>query len=404
MSINTEVQTQRFAISDVEFADYNPRQISDDALRGLRESLRDVGLLDMPVVNLKGAKPRLIGGHQRVTALKAEGYTHFDAVVVHFDEAAELTANLTLNNRSIQGSFDAVKAMPVIEAVEPGLVTPQHGGLDALFDSLRTQAARMEAGAKKATDAPAESAEPHSEPGYVYRLGKHRLVCGSFTALHDLLPKKASATITDPPYGVGYVQASTGESVENDALTGDAWTEFLAEACELIVKRTNGLCYVFMSSQEIPALQQAFESAGGRFVTWLFWEKDRFTLSRGDYHHIHEPCLFGTTAKHEPKLNGDPRPNLLQFPKPSVNDLHPTQKPVALIRALMEDATKPNDIVLEPFCGSGTTLVVAEELARVCYASELSPAHCDTIRKRWAGVAHPDDQDWVALTPGEPLG
>jgi DNA modification methylase len=130
---------------------------------------------------------------------------------------------------------------------------------------------------------------------------------------------------------------------------------------------------------------------------WLFWAKDRFTLGRGDYHHMHEPCLFGARQGVAVKISAQ-YTNVLEYPKPQTNELHPTQKPVELIRDIVLASTDTNDIVFDPFAGSGTTLVVCEEQRRTCYAVEISPKHCDTIRKRWAEQVHGPDCDWRVLT------
>lgn len=393
---------QKFALADLEDAPYNPRQITAEAMQGLRESLGGLGLLEMPIVNVHGGAKRIVGGHQRVKALRAQGIKYADCVVVAFNDVTEMSANIALNNPAIRGEFDVRKAVPMLDALMKNQPSPNYMGFDPLSTELHAMAERLGPllPPSSATDgAESDASQPvDSKANTLYVLGRHRLYCGDASALPKLFGKKrADACITDPPYGVSYEQASTGETLQNDDLQGEGWKTFIDAAVRSILKCTNGPCFVFMSSKEIPSLEQAWREAGGVLHRWLFWAKDRFTLGRGDYHHMHEPCLFGahqgTATVVHPQLK-----NVLEFPKPQVNDLHPTQKPVELIRMLVNVSTEKGALVLDPFAGSGTTLVVCEELGRACYAVELDAKHCDTIRRRWAEQVHGTGCDWRALT------
>lgn len=403
--IDTTTTIAKFVLKELEHASYNPRFISTEAMQGLRESLSGLGLLEMPIVNVHGGKKRLVGGHQRVKALLADGFQYVDCVVVDFDEAREMAANLSMNSPAIRGEFDVRAAVPLLDKIVSELPAPNAMGLGLLAVDMTALAERLgplvppSAAADETPTASKDAVD--SKPGTVYALGAHRLLCGdAMVHASKLFGKKkvADACVTDPPYGVAYEQAGTGETLQNDDLEGEAWVTFLRAACEVIVDRTEGPCYVFMSSKEIPALDSAWSHAGGQRHRWMFWAKDRFTLGRGDYHHMHEPLLFGSSAKITPPKTKAPRTNVLEFPKPQTNDLHPTQKPVELIRLLVEDATEKGEIVFDPFAGSGTTLVVCEELGRVCYAADIEPKHCDTIRRRWAEQTHGIGCAWKDLT------
>lgn len=406
--IQTAPEIARLPLAELEHASYNPREITPEAMSGLLESLGNLGLLELPVVNVRDGKKRIVSGHQRVTGLLQKGVTHADCVLVRFDDAAEMSANLSMNNSMIRGTFDPKVAIPTLDALMTALPTPGYMGFDRLAQELHAQADRMSAGQTKAENSGATVDEkaPSSVVGVVYALGKHRLLCGSFEDTARLLAKKAlpiDACVTDPPYNVSYEQVTTGETLANDDLDAEAWRAFLTSLCRVILKYTKGPSYVFMSSKEVPALQTAWEESGGVMHRLLFWSKDRFTLGRGDYHHQHEPIMYGArTGSVFIRSQGPPRTNVLEFPKPVTNDLHPTQKPVELIRALVEDATGEGGVVFDPFAGSGTVMAVAEELHRICYACELSPKHCDTIRRRVAEQVHGPGCDWESLTP--PLG
>lgn len=398
MSINTKVETEILALADLDPAAYNPREISPQSMAGLSESLTKLGLLDLPVVNVREGKRTLVGGHQRVTVLKQQGYTHARCVVVRFDDVAERVANLTLNNPAVRGTWDPLKAHPLLQVVMPTLAAPAVMGFDILDADIARQLKLLEAGRTPATSAGAAPDKPKSKVGQVYHLGDHRLVCGPFeNHLAKLLGKKeAVACITDPPYNVAY-ESAAGETIEGDAQPIEQWLTFLDNLAQTVLAATSGPCFLFMASRELPALDAAWRKNRGRVQRWLFWAKSSFTLGRGDYHHAHEPILYGGRGAVPPFAH-----DVLEYPKPSANDLHPTQKPAELIEELMKASTKPNDLVIDPFVGSGTTLAVAQATGRICYASEMDPRYCDVTRKRWAEQVHGLGCDWAKVTTAGP--
>lgn len=398
MSIKTDVETEIFALDDLQDAPYNPRTIAPDALRGLTESVTQLGLLELPVVNVRDGMRKIVSGHQRVKTMRAEGYTHARCVVVRFDDVAEKAANLTLNNPAVRGAWDPLRAKPMLDALLPTLAAPTVMGFDVLQTDIARQLKSLEAGATPAGNAPATPDKPKSKLGEVYRLGDHRLACGPFQDhLLKLIGKRTvAACVTDPPYNVAYESAS-GDSIEGDRQSPEEWLTFLDTLAATVLKATAGPCFLFMASRELPALDAAWRKNHGRVLRWLFWAKSSFTLSRGDYHHAHEPILFGCRDGAS-KVARYPH-DVLEYAKPSVNELHPTQKPVELIAELVLFGTQPGDIVIDPFVGSGTTLAVAQANGRVCYATERDPRFCDVTRKRWAEQAHGAECDWVALTP-----
>lgn len=392
---------QKLRLDELEFATYNPRHLSDEAKKGLGESLDEFGLMELPIVNTHEGRKRLVGGHQRVRALIDADVLYADCVVVDFDDAQEMAANISLNNSATQGTFDAEKALPSLEGIAARLPRPDFAGFDSLSKSLHDQAARLESNKEKEPPQQSKPVKPKSKLGTVYRLGNHRLYCGPFQdGLAEMLNgSSADACITDPPYGVSYIQSSTGESLQNDDLTGAAWIQFLDDFSKVCLEVTDGPAYVFMSSSGVAPLQLAWEKSGGVVHRWLVWAKDKFTLSRGDYQHQHELALYGARAGVKLAIPKTARTNVLCFPKPRVNALHPTMKPGELIRTLMLDSTPVGAVVIDPCAGSGTTLTVAESTGRVCYACEIDPAYADVIRRRWVELVHGSTKDWVKKTP-----
>lgn len=399
-AILTKPTIKKLRLADIEDAPYNPRHIADAAFQGLRDSLQAFGLLELPVVNTHGKKLRLISGHQRVAGMRADEVEWCDCVIVDFDPTQEKVANLTMNNPAIRGTFDISKAVDQIPDLSADLPRPDFAGFDKLLEGIRDKADRLSAtNGAEAEDTTPKVTKPKSKPGTVYKLGRHRIYCGDFEdGMKAMLGnKKADLCVTDPPYNVAY-ESAAGDSIKNDAMSPDDWREFMERICAAIVKRTKGASYVFMSSKELPSLFNAWEKADGAVLGLLVWAKDRFTLSRSDYHHQHEPILLGCPNGATPGFEGL-HTNVIECPKPSTNNLHPTQKPTALIRMLLEDSADPGDTVIDPFCGSGTTLMVAEELGLKCLASDLDPRFVDVVRKRWAEQVHGEGVKWAMKTP-----
>lgn len=402
----------KFKLSTLSGAEYNPRKIDDAAMKGLRESLQLYSLLEMPVVNVHGGKTVVVSGHQRIAALLAEGYEAADCVVVDYDPIKEKMANLTMNNPGIQGTYDPLKALPSLEKIVAEIPQPDTAGFEALMNKVRHDAERIGKNLAKtqATDeanAAPKVSKAKSKPGLIYRLGAHRLYSGSFQdGLTKLLGKKRpKAAVTDPPYRVAYegTVETPKEGIKNDDLSDADWAEFLIAMTKTLISVVDGPCYVFMSDLERYSLHAAWLAQGGVVQRWLTWVKDHFTLNpltaaAVDYKPQSEPCLYGWRAGLNPPAPQKARTNVLEYPRLRKTVLHPSQKPVELIRDLVMDATEPGDIVLDMFMGSGTTLVAAEELGRVCYGCELDLVHCDTIRQRWAQQVHGPEADWLALT------
>jgi DNA modification methylase len=186
---------------------------------------------------------------------------------------------------------------------------------------------------------------------------------------------------TDPPYNVQY--KGTGRQILNDDL-GKAFEAFLQDACRNLLAVTAGAVYICMSSSELHTVQQAFTAAGGHFSTFLIWAKDHFTLGRSDFQRQYEPILYGWRQGAERYWCGDRKQgDVWFFPKPKVNDLHPTMKPVALIERSISNSSQPNAAVLDPFAGAGSTLIACQKMGRQARLIELDPQYVDVIVRRW---------------------
>ncbi|MFN3347405.1 DNA modification methylase [Pseudorhodoplanes sp.] len=242
-------------------------------------------------------------------------------------------------------------------------------------------------------EAPEPPAEPISRPGDLWICGEHRVLCGDATVLNDvekvLGGELADMTFTDPPYNVNYANSSQEKQrgknrpILNDAL-GEDFGALLYDACVNILALTKGAVYICMSSSELDTLQKAFREAGGKWSTFVIWAKNTFTLGRSDYQRQYEPILYGWKDGADHYWCGARDQGDVWFlDKPAKNDLHPTMKPVALVERAIRNSSKSRDIVLDPFGGSGTTLIAAERAGRRARLIELDPKFVDVIVQRW---------------------
>jgi DNA modification methylase len=168
---------------------------------------------------------------------------------------------------------------------------------------------------------------------------------------------------------------------------GGGFEAFLYDACINILSVTKGACYICMSSSELHALQRAFTAAGGKWSTFVIWAKNTFTLGRADYQRQYEPILYGWKEGADHYWCGArDQGDVWFFDKPHKNDLHPTMKPVALVERAIRNSSKSRDLVLDPFGGSGTTLIAAERAGRRARLIELDPKYVDVIVQRWQEV------------------
>ena len=245
--------------------------------------------------------------------------------------------------------------------------------------------------------APEVPVTPVSKSGDVWIMGQHRLLCGDSTdaASYDTLlgTERVAMIFQDPPYNVDYANTAkdklrgTNRPILNDNL-GDGFQDFLLAAFKPALARCNGAVYVAMSSSELDTLQAAFRAAGGKWSTFIIWAKNTFTLGRSDYQRQYEPILYGWPEGATRHWCGDrDQGDVWHFNKPRVNDLHPTMKPVELVERAIRNSSRPGDVVLDPFGGSGTTLIAAQKSGRQARLIELDPKYVDVIVRRWQEYA-----------------
>ncbi|WP_028989114.1 site-specific DNA-methyltransferase [Thermithiobacillus tepidarius DSM 3134] len=374
----------------------NARQHSEDQIAQIAASIAEFGFVN-PI--LTGADGVLVAGHGRLAAAHKLGLATVPVVVLDHLTPTQRRALVLADNRLAElATWDNDLLRIELEALQDDGFDLDLTGFDAdaLADLLAGEEQEHE-GQTEDDAVPDVPEEPVSQPGDVWLLGPHRLVCGDATtaeAFALLFPdgERADMVFTDPPYNVNYANSAKDKlrgkhrPILNDAL-GEGFFDFLYDALALINAHTRGAIYIAMSSSELDTLQAAFRAAGGHWSTFIIWAKNTFTLGRADYQRQYEPILYGWPEGAERHWCGDrDQGDVWQIKKPQKNDLHPTMKPVELVERALRNSSRPGDVVLDPFGGSGTTLIAAEKSGRVARLIELDPKYADVIVRRW--------QDW----------
>lgn len=369
-------------------ADYNPRKDlkpGDAEYEKLKRSIEQFGYVE-PVIWNK-TTGRVVGGHQRLKVLLDMGITDVDCVVVEMDEEKEKALNIALNK--ISGEWDKDKLALLISDLQGtdfdvSLTGFEPAEIDALFkDTLKD-------GVKEDDfDVDAELQKPTvTRLGDVWTLGRHRLVCGDSTKAEtfDLLMagKKANLVVTDPPYNVNY-EGSAGK-IKNDNMADEAFYNFLLAAFKNTeaVMADDASIYVFHADTEGLNFRRAFADAGFYLSGTCIWKKQSLVLGRSPYQWQHEPVLFGWKKKGKHQwYTGRKESTIWEFDKPKKNGDHPTMKPIPLLAYPIMNSSMSNTLVLDPFSGSGSTLIACEQTDRSCFTIELDEKFCDVIVKRY---------------------
>jgi site-specific DNA-methyltransferase (adenine-specific) len=242
-------------------------------------------------------------------------------------------------------------------------------------------------------DVPEPPADPVTQPGDLWQLGRHRLLCGDATKAADvarLLAAPADLLLTDPPYNVAYEGGTSDRlTIANDSMPEAEYRQFLAAALgtSLSHLRPGGGFYVWHADLHGLTVRQAASGAGLEVRQCLVWVKPSLVLGRQDYQWRHEPCLYVWRDGAAHTWLGDrAQTTVLEFDKPARNGDHPTMKPVALFEYLVRNSCPPGGTVLDPFGGSGTTLIAAGQSGRTAALLELDPRYCDVVIRRFEGV------------------
>lgn len=375
----------------------NARTHSKEQILQLRASLREFGFVN-PVIVDKDLN--IIAGHGRILAAKEEGITEVPCVFAeHLTEAQKRAYIIADNRLAMNAGWDMEMLSVEISELQ---------GVDFDLSVLgfdEAELSKLMGDIEDVKDDDFDVDEELKKPavtkvGDLWLLGNHRLICGdstkidTFTVLMD--GKQANLVVTDPPYNVNY-EGSAGK-LKNDNMADEAFYTFLLSAFKNMeaVMTKDASIYVFHADTEGLNFRKAFSDAGFYLSGTCIWKKQSLVLGRSPYQWQHEPVLFGWKKAGKHNWYSDRKQTTIwEFEKPKKNADHPTMKPVPLIAYPILNSSMVNSIVLDPFGGSGSTLVACEQTERICYTIELGEKYCDVIVKRY--VEQVGDSDSVFL-------
>ena len=362
----------------------NARTHSKEQINKLRASIREFGFVNPVIID---REYNVIAGHGRIAAAREEGITEVPCVFVdHLTEAQKKAYILADNRMALDAGWDEDMLRVELEALEEmgydlGLTGFDDKELAALFPAEEAK--------EDDFDVDAELQKPtFTKTGDVWTLGRHRLVCGDATdpAVYAVLmdSTKANLVITDPPYNVNY-EGSAGK-IKNDNMAGEKFYEFLLAAFKNMesVMAPDASIYVFHADTEGLNFRRAFADAGFYLSGCCIWKKQSLVLGRSPYQWQHEPVLYGwkKNGKHQ-WYTGRKETTIWEFDKPKKNGDHPTMKPIPLLAYPIGNSSMTNAIVLDPFGGSGSTLITCEQTDRICRTIELDEKFCNVIVNRY---------------------
>jgi len=400
---------QKVSVSKINPAAYNPRvdlKPGDKDYEKLKDSINTFGYVEPLVWNSKTGN--LVGGHQRLKILIEQGLVEVEVSVVDLSPEKEKALNLALNR--IQGDWDNQKLATLLEELTrnsevdiktTGFDLPE---ISEILDSVQ-EAIEDDFNLDGEL---ANTGTPVTQKGDLIQLGNHRLFCGDSSKPEDVVrligDNKINLIFSDPPYNVDYYggnrpvpknarpKASRNwERIYNDNLTQEEYEKWLRQIfVNVSVYLAEGTpIYIWNGSKQFGPMYVMFTELGYHVSCVITWAKESFSIGYGDYNQQTEFCLYGW--KEDNGAHNWHGPNnestLWQIKRDSTASYnHPTQKPVALAHRAIRNSSKRGDIVLDMFLGSGTTLIAADGLERVCYGMEIDPGYCDVIVRRYIKV------------------
>jgi DNA modification methylase len=391
----SEMQWKDLPIDQLKPATYNPRKKlkpGDKEYEKIKNSIKEFGYVEPIIVNYDMT---VIGGHQRLTVLKDLGYETVQCVQVHIEDEHKVKAlNVALNK--ITGAWDEQLLADLLVDLKSvdfnvdltGFEAPE---VEQLFSKVHSKDVKEDD-----FDVEEELQKPtFSKTGDIWHLGEHRVICGDATlpeTYHRLMDgKKANLVLTDPPYNVN-VEETAGK-IKNDNMPDDKFYQFLF--CAFVNMEQNmesdASIYVFHADTQGYNFRKAFKDAGFYLSGCCIWKKNALVLGRSPYQWQHEPCLFGWKLGGRHQWYSDRKQTTIwEYDRPKSSKDHPTMKPIALMAYPIRNSSMSHCIVLDPFLGSGSTLMACVETDRICYGIELDEKFVDVIVRRYVKEKGPD--------------
>ena len=390
MTNQPTMEIKELPLKELKPAAYNPRKKlkkGDKEYEKIKQSLLKFGYVDPIIVN---KDMTVIGGHQRLTVLKDLDYETAKCVIVDLPKEDEKALNIALNK--ITGQWDeALLADLLLDLQESDFNLDLTGFEPPEIDDILSNVHDKEL-SEDEFDVEEELKKPTlSRHGDIWQLGKHRVICGDSTKAETykqlLDDRKANLVVTDPPYNVD-VEETAGKILNDNMSDGDFY-QFLLSMFTQVENHMedDASIYVFHADTEGLNFRKAFKDAGFYLSGCCIWKKNSLVLGRSPYQWQHEPCLYGWKKKGKHQWFSDRKQTTIwEYDRPKSSKDHPTMKPIQLMAYPIQNSSMRGTIVLDPFLGSGSTLIAADQTGRVCYGIELDEKFVDVIVKRYIEV------------------
>lgn len=390
MTNQPTMKIKELPLKELKPAAYNPRKKlkkGDKEYEKIKQSLLKFGYVDPIIVN---EDLTVIGGHQRLTVLKDLDYETAKCVIVDLPKEDEKALNIALNK--ITGQWDeALLADLLLDLQESDFNLDLTGFEPPEIDDILSNVHDKELSEDEFDVEEELKKQTLSRHGDIWQLGKHRVICGDSTKAETykqlLDDRKANLVVTDPPYNVD-VEETAGKILNDNMSDGDFY-QFLLSMFTQVENHMedDASIYVFHSDTEGLNFRKAFKDAGFYLSGCCIWKKNSLVLGRSPYQWQHEPCLYGWKKKGKHQWFSDRKQTTIwEYDRPKSSKDHPTMKPIQLMAYPIQNSSMRGTIVLDPFLGSGSTLIAADQTGRVCYGIELDEKFVDVIVKRYMEV------------------
>jgi DNA modification methylase len=383
-------------ISSLHADPTNPRRINDEELAKLERSITENGFV-APIIARKNDNV-IVAGHQRIKAAARLGYKTVPAVIIDIDVDSSRLLNVALNKISGEFDFDMLEQFFADIDTNSSLDATLSGfdqiDIDGFLNSVESKEKRDRIETFDISEAlsPPEL-QTMTKLGDIFALGSHVIICGDArndTHLTSLLNgDKVKMLVADPPYNANFQRkptksSETSAAIINDNLLDGEWKAFVDEWVRNCVSRVDGAMYICPGIKELGTLNDSLERLSAHWSDTLIWVKDRFVLGRADYQREFEPIWYGWPAGVKRYWCGDrTQSDVWRIDRPNESPLHPTMKPIELIERAIENSSKIGDTVLDPFLGSGSSLIAAERTGRHLRGVEISARYIDVSIARW---------------------
>lgn len=367
-------------IKEIKPYDRNAKKHDDTQINNVAESIRQFGFVQPIVIDSNGV---IVIGHCRFEAAKRLKYAEVPCIMVDDLTPEQVDALRIVDNKTNESPWD-------IDLLAEELQDLDLSMFDFAWDLMEETAEATEITEDEAPEVD-KTNDPISKFGQIWKLGRHRLMCGDSTSEENVKAllggAKADLLLTDPPYGVDYTgRTKDALKIQNDAKTDEEMIEFLSSAFRSAdsVMKPGAVFYIWYAGTKEHAFDKACQLTGWEVRQILIWAKNTMVMGRQDYQWKHEPCIYGWKGGAGHLWASDRKQTtILEFDRPTANKEHPTMKPIALFDYQIQNNTKGGDIVLDLFGGSGTTIMACEQNGRNACVMEYDPKYVDVIIKRW---------------------